>query len=90
MAKRGRTRREALAKAMQGKHFKVLKNINAAIRKGDILEKSGTYYIKKGEPRGEHSVRVPVLWGLFKLKVKAPNFLIAGAVEAAPAYFEEL
>lgn len=90
MSKRGRTKREALKKAMRGTHFRVLKNINGAIRKDDILEKKGSFYVKKGEPRGEHTLRVPILFGLFKMKVNAPNHLIAGAVESSPKYFEEL
>jgi hypothetical protein len=90
MAKKGRTRREALAKAMRGKHYRVIKSVNAAIREDDILERMGSYYVIKGEARGVHSVKIPILWGMFNLRVNAPNFLLAGAVEASPTYFDEL
>ena len=90
MAKRGRTKREALARAMKGAHVKVLKNVNGIIREHDVLEKKGGYYVRKGEKMGSHKVRIPILWGLFHWSISSPNYLLAGAVESSPKMFQIL
>ena len=88
MSKRGRTKREALKAAMKGKHARCLRDINAVIRKDDVLEYRMGCYVKKGEPIAEIPVRIPILWGLLRFKIKAANYLMASAVESNPKYFE--
>jgi len=88
MSKRGRSKREALKAAMKGKHARCLRDINQVIRKDDLLEYRMGCYVKKGEPIAEIPVRIPILWGLFRIKIKASNYLLAEAVETNPKYFE--
>ena len=88
MSKRGRTKREAMKAAMKGKHARCVRDINQVIRKDDLLEYRMGCYVKKGEPIAEIPVRIPILWGLFRIKIKAANYLMADAVESNPKYFE--
>jgi hypothetical protein len=91
MAKSGRSRREAL-RNMKGKNVRVLKNVSPVIRKDDILVRPAgkSYYVKKGETQGVHVNKIPLFFGLFKWRTENPNFLLAGAVESSPKYFEQI
>ena len=73
---------------MKGKHARCLRDINQVIRKDDLLEYRMGCYVKKGEPIAEIPVRIPILWGLLRIKIKASNYLHAEAVERNPKYFE--
>lgn len=88
MSKRGRSKREALKAAMKGKHARCLRDINQVIRKDDLLEYRMGCYVKKGERIGEIPMRIPILWGLLRIKIEVANYLMADAVESNPKYFE--
>lgn len=94
MSKKGRTKREALKAALKaatkGKHARCLRDINEVIRKDDLMEYRMGCYVKKGEPIAEIPVRIPILWGLLRLKIKVANHIVAGVVERNPKYFELL
>lgn len=73
---------------MKGKHARCLRDINAVIRKDDLLEYRMGCYVKKGERIGEIPMRIPILWGLLRIKIEVANYLMADAVESNPKYFE--
>jgi hypothetical protein len=75
---------------MKRKTAEALVDISPIITKGTLLERYNGYYVKLGETKQTHRLKLSFAWWRFRRPqiVECPNYYLANQVEEQPQYFK--